>query len=599
MPHIHDEKTRTENTAPEWLGVGRVIGELANKWATRTDLVAYIGVGAGSGSPACYIPHLSEIEIDIDVAFGKNINPRDLENLDNRKVQYENAKGVGAIYHEAFHARFSNWKMQEARDTLPPAVFNALMLLEEGRIEACGVRVIPKSRSFLRSCAMDIVVGDAEEKLANSSDIDAVSFLVACINARVVAGTINKHEVQEVLQFTEDYLGAERVALLCDIARRFQKHEDHYNAYPLYPLAYEWVEVLKDAAEEKGEEYDENGSGSGSEASSTITSEMFGQILEKLQDSLENVLLASNDELFDQEVGEDRVEEVEGKNKKAEIAKKNREVAEMVFGKSTSESDYGSSMSTLVERRKPSSEERVAAVTVARLFEKARYRDRSEIEVSSETPPGRLRTRGLVQSAALKSRGVGVKTEPWRRTVRKQVNTPELTVGVMVDISGSMRAAMEPMATTAWVLSEATRRVQGRCAMVYYGNSVFSTLRPGEYLSEVAVYAACDSTEKFDKAFRALDGSLNLLNGHGARLLVVTSDGIYTESERAAAQKWVEQCSRSGVAVLWLPFSRANYEVKKIVGKNKGTRILDTVLDPASAAHEIGRSAAEALTALG
>ena len=79
------------------------------------------------------------------------------------------------------------------------------------------------------------------------------------------------------------------------------------------------------------------------------------------------------------------------------------------------------------------------------------------------TPPGGLRSRALVQGAALKSKGLLTQTEPWRRTQRKHTDNPQLKVGVMVDISGSMGMAMEPMAVTAWVLSEATKRVQDHC----------------------------------------------------------------------------------------------------------------------------------------
>jgi hypothetical protein len=116
-----------------------------------------------------------------------------------------------------------------------------------------------------------------------------------------------------------------------------------------------------------------------------------------------------------------------------------------------------------------------------------------------------------------------------------------------------MSSAMHPMASTAWIMSEAVRRVQGRCAMVYYGSDVFPTLKAGQRLKEVSVYSAPDGTEQFDRAFRSLDGSLNLLNGTGARLLVVVSDGHYTPEETEMAKRWLKACTRNGVAVLWLP----------------------------------------------
>jgi Mg-chelatase subunit ChlD len=122
----------------------------------------------------------------------------------------------------------------------------------------------------------------------------------------------------------------------------------------------------------------------------------------------------------------------------------------------------------------------------------------------------------------------------------------------MVDISGSMGSAMEPMASTAWVLSEAVRRIQGRAAMVYYGESVFATLKPGQHLSEVAVYTAPDGTEKFNDAASALNGAMNLTGGSGARLMVVVSDGIYTDNETPKAKEWVKRMTDNGVGVVWL-----------------------------------------------
>jgi hypothetical protein len=163
----------------------------------------------------------------------------------------------------------------------------------------------------------------------------------------------------------------------------------------------------------------------------------------------------------------------------------------------------------------------------------------------------------------------------------------------MVDISGSMSSAMQPMAATAWVMSEAVRRVQGKAAMVYYGQDVFPTLKPGQHLTEVNVYSAPDGTEKFNKAFKALDGALNLLHGRGARLLVVVSDGCYTEDELAKAEHWMRRCHETGVAVLWLPFDSSRYAAR--ITRGTDAVILEGDLDPAKAAVEIGKAAAGAL----
>jgi Mg-chelatase subunit ChlD len=170
----------------------------------------------------------------------------------------------------------------------------------------------------------------------------------------------------------------------------------------------------------------------------------------------------------------------------------------------------------------------------------------------------------------------------------------------MVDISGSMGNAMQPMAVTAWAMSEAARRVQARAAMVYYGQDVFPTLKPGQHLDQVNVYTAPDGTEKFDRAFKALDGGLNLLHGTGARLLVVVSDGCYTPQETERARHWVKECDRNGVAVLWLPFAAEyNTHYAKDITRDTNAVLLADVRDPADAAVRIGTAAASALEKIG
>jgi len=114
------------------------------------------------------------------------------------------------------------------------------------------------------------------------------------------------------------------------------------------------------------------------------------------------------------------------------------------------------------------------------------------------------------------------------------------------------------------------------------------------------VYTAPDSTEKFDKAFKALDGSLNLLYGNGARLLVVVSDARYTSVETEHAKHWLKECDDKGVAVLWLPFCKSPY-LHDAMDLTRGTNavLLSDVMDPADAAIRIGTAAANALTKIG
>jgi hypothetical protein len=216
---------------------------------------------------------------------------------------------------------------------------------------------------------------------------------------------------------------------------------------------------------------------------------------EAIKEAASNVAIATGDEVQEQEQKEDWQKVVDLRSKAARQQRDHEQVAHDVFSKSTTEINSTGSGSLLKETRSPTPAERSAAVKIAQLLEKAKYRERDETEIQSILPPGRLRTRAVVQQAAYKAQGSMMNAEPWRRTVRKHTDDPTLKVGVMVDISGSMSAAMEPMAATAWAMSEAARRVQGRCAMVYYGSGVFPTLKPGQHLDQVNVYTAPDSTE--------------------------------------------------------------------------------------------------------
>lgn len=600
MGHIKTDATRAQNTPTEWLGVGRAIGELANKWSERYDLVGYVGTDAGHGAPACYSPALAEIEVDTAIAFGKMATPEHVGDLRERSQQFEFPRAVGAIMHEAFHAKFSQWDLEKAYKDLEKDEHNALVLLEESRIEAQGLLAMPEALNFLRACAMDIVIADAKEKFAGSSNTESAAFLVATVHARIDAGILDKADVKDLVELVDAYMSPEVIVKLRGIAAKFQAHTMHANAELLYPLAKEWAKIIREVAEEKGDAPKEDGKPQGGEGEGGSGEGMSAEFAEMLMEALEeagaSISIRNADALADQEQDENWKEEVKNKANEAVDRKKNADAAKEVFDKSTGVGTSKSS-SRLMETRTPTSEERIAAVKIAQMLEKAKYRERDAVEIASITPPGRLRTRQMVQASALRERGVMQQVAPFRRTVRKHTDDPTLTVGVMVDISGSMGSAMQPMATTAWVMSEAVRRVQGRCAMVYYGSDVFPTLKAGQHLTDVNIYTASDGTEKFDKAFRALDGSLNLLNGSGARLLVVVSDGQYTPEERAHARKWVTQCNSAGVAILWLPFDGGS-GARDITQHGKAA-VMSGVLDPTGAASEIGRAAAGELTNVG
>jgi hypothetical protein len=588
MAHLKMGETKAQATPVEWLKIGRDIGYMANKWSLRNDLVAYVGPGAGGPAPACYSPTQAEVEVNVDVAFAKGITPDEIGDITLRKTQYEFPKATGAIMHEAFHARFSQWSMPKAYEELEKDEYNALVLLEESRIEYQGLKSMATARPFLRACAMEIVIGDTKEGMENETQTQSLTNLVGLVFARIDAGVLEEHEVFTITEMIVNQLGEKVVEQLRTIARSAQLHENHKDATELYPLAKEWARIVRETAKERGDEQKpESGKG--------IPSEIMEAIMEALAEASDEVMANNFSDLGDQEQIEEMREEVKAKSSDAKEQNENREIANQVFSKSSGPGQSKTN-SKLVEQRQPTSAELSASVRIGQWLEKAKYRERDEHEIASIVPPGRLRSKAILQNVALKSRGVNQRVEPFRRTVRKHTDDPTLNVGIMVDISGSMGSAMKPMATTAWVMSSAVNRIQGNCAMVYYGNDVFPTLKIGQKLSEVNVYSASDGTEKFSKAFQALDGALNLLHGNGARLLVVVSDGEYSGDEVPKSKEIVAKCKEAGVAILWLPFDSGRGA--RDIGGDYAEIVLG-INQPEEASEIIGRSAEKVMTRIG
>ena len=590
-------------SSPEWLRAGSQIANIANLWANRGDLIVLAGPHESAPAPALFNPLSAEIEINTDVAFGTMVKPEEVGDLSVRKNQYEFPKATGAIFHEALHARYSRWNLEEAFKALKPVEYKFLVMLEESRIESIGVKTTPQNQIFLRSSALELALADMNSTLDKLTTAQAIGSSCCLVLARVDAGVLEPSDVENVRDVIVGQIGEELLEELRQVWIEFQSHLDHSNSTKLQELAKKFVELLSkisgsDESEEGGES-GESGEGgkSGESGLSEEAKQIIGELIESIQDASDTSSLAVNEEVSDQQTAEEWKEIATSKSQKSQQKKKNEAVAKEIFKIGEDEIGSTGSSSQLISKRAPTAQERAAAVKIGQMLEKAKYRERSETTIKSITPPGRLRTNALVQGAALRAKGVMQQSEAWKRKVRKHTDDPTLTVGVLVDISGSMRAAMEPMAISAWVMSEATNRVQGKSAMVYYGSGVFPTLKPGQRLREVNIYSAPDNTENFEDAFSAIDGSLNLLYGTGARLLVIVSDGQYKSRQIAAAKKAIEDCKRNGVGVLWLNFSSHDYYIKQLV-QNNGEIVSVDADDPTKATLAIGQSATKALMAV-
>jgi hypothetical protein len=593
MTHFGTNTSGVKETPKEWLKVGSEIGRLVNKWAERNDLVVYVGAEMSAPVSALFDPATAEIEVNAKDAFGI-ADPEIVGDLNDRSMMYEFPKASGAILHEALHARFTRWDLIKSSKDLKPNENEALHLLEESRIEGLGIIYFPENADFLRASAMEIVIGDlTDEKLAKMSGTRAFAQMAGLVGGRVDCGVLDYADVKSILDFVIGGLGQDLYDQLRDLWRKAQHHNKHANADDLYPLAIEWERLVSEKAKEKGEET-ENG-----DCGFSIPSELLEEIKEALEKSADESSWTATINLGDQELEEQRQQEVKDRKDEGKRRENSKEASSKVFSKASSEMPYGKSSSKLIETRKPTSSERVASVKVGQMLDKAKYRERDVSLTTSALPQGRLRTRSMVQKKAYEAVGVRVPVEMWEHKTRKQTDEPTLNIGVMVDISGSMSEAMNPMATTAWVLAEAGRRIQARTAMVYYGEGVFPTLRVGQRLDDVNVYSAPDGTEKFNEAFMALDGHMNLLDSRGAKLLVIVSDGHYSGGQVGKAKDWIRECDKRGVAVLWLTFDKDTSTPDTYLAGTSGKAVSLAGSTPEQSALLIGKTCADIISTIG
>jgi len=604
---------RTSATPSEWYRVCSQIGRLVNDWSWRSDLAVYGGEDSCEGRAiAGYYAEIAEIEIDVRKAFGEGVRPEFVGDLNEKTTRYEFPMVSGILFHEALHARHTGWDTAYLSEQFENIEAQAFMALEESRIEARGVKERPENRLFLRTSALDMALeGVNESALAKLGGDKWITANLATLSiARVDAGVLEVSDISEIYKEVVSVLGKELFDELRKVWIEFQAlgvpQIDEAIA-----LAKKWVELLREAdpegepnKDEVGDPFaEESGEGEGEGESESgegkgEMSEAMKQLVSKLSDSASKTEASAEQALGDQERKEKWDEESKARQSEAQKNNQRKQEAKKIFDKSHNESGSGSN-SRVSERRVPTGAERASAVQIAKALEKAKYRERSVHVRKHQAPQGRLIARNAVQNKAMESMGLRGELPAWKSKTRKHTDDPTLKIGVMVDISGSMGSAMESMGTTAWVLSEAGRRIQAETAMIYYGSGVFPTLRRGQRLSEVSIYTAPDGTEKFAEAWEALDGELGLTFTDGVRLLVIVSDGNYTPKQTESAKQILQECKRNGVAVLWItPKDCYSIGAKHIINGSGWGIHLDN-LDTNEIASLVGKTASEALGKVG
>ena len=604
-------RERTSETPREWLPVCSQIGTQANAWSGRYDLVVYGGEDTANGEAVAALYHdIAEIEVNLPKAFGVITKPEMVGNFTERDTQYTYPNATGVIYHEALHAKYTNWDREnlEAEFSKDPTVGNIFMSLEESRIERNGLIDMPENREFLRASALNMALEDlTEEVLSKMGDTWAVANLALLSLARYDCGVLEATDVASIYKQVISVTGEELYKNLQKLWLEFQSLSIR-NQERAVEIAREFAELLREADPEgepqpqpefgEGESGEPEDSDSENDGESGQPSEALTKILKEMEKSAVEAEMDSDLKLNEQKTRDKWQQQVKERKQVANAKNSRKDTARQIFDKRYDEFGSGSN-SRITEKRQPTPEERAMAVKLGKSLEIAKYRERSEHTIQSNLPMGKLNIRNAIQNQAMEARGQMPNLPSWKRKVRKHTDDPTLKLGVLVDISGSMGHAMEAMATTAWVLGEAGHRIQAKTSMVYFGTGVFPTLRVGQRLPEVNVYSAPDGTEEFGKAFEALDGELGLTYGDGVRLLVVVSDGQFTGKQTEKAEQYLTECRQNNVGVLWVSPYGCYAKMAENLIERTGSGVLLRDMEVGEIANAIGKSAIEALSKIG
>lgn len=554
-----------------WLRLSAALTDAVPDVADRDDLIVSIAPGAGHGAPACFMPATATIEVDgvhlggVDPATVTPGRPSDRD-------RYPTAWGL--LIHECAHAAHSRWAPPDGNIT-PPAAHKAATLLEESRIEAAHLDRRPGDRRWLRASATSLILADQPSDHATMTPWAAAT-AAALLLARVDAGVLDDDETAPVTRTVETVLGPERLAGLQEIWRAAHHVADD-DTGGMLALGRRWCDLLGVDPDTTPPEPPTSPDGTASVKSPLAEAISSALAAVAATDAADSATAAP----------------VPARDSTASTTERTaREAAKRAAGGvfSTDLSGPPAPGATAVTgTRPPTPAEHTAARGLARALNTAGRRDRVTTVTTSITPPGRLRMRGALAADAQRAAGQLPTAEPFTRTHRRVTPAPPLRVGIACDVSGSMRRYTRPVASAAWILARAAdlTTTPATAATVIFGDTVRPITRPGHTPAAVTEFAALDSTERFTRAVDALDHAIGLTQAGAARLLVIVSDGHFTDTEHTNGKQRIARLTAAGCAVLWLtpcdhpaPFP--------------GVHTL-TLTDPATTADAIGQAATAAL----
>ncbi len=559
--------------ADEWLAATAAATQFAGRLAGRPELSVKLGPGfAAAAGTAQFAPHLLEIEVDTNVML-PGVKAEDVQPSDDL-FRARHPLFIGALTHEAAHARYSRWVPRDLMfegSPITPRKLDVLVALEESRIEKRILRRYSAMKGALGAIVFDLLGKDFKV----SDDPYGASIAAALTLARVDSNSITEAEAKPFRAIISEKLDDATLDALRVLWREYHAlpfpEDEPLPLDEMDSIATRWIEALGMDASDEGDEGmvcefamegegEGEGEGGGGAGSGEGDGEGEGEMERKLKDAAAG---AKHDK--DMEAAE-KVGDIKAKRR---AAQREADRARHQKGKVAAKDAYGSPGNpaptgreggkhgyahvggSVVGWRKPTDKERAAGVRLSRLLEKVIYSDRKVAKVRQVAPGGRLHGRGQVQRVAQKAAGQRPTAAGWVAKKRTHVDEPKVRVGVLLDVSGSMSAQARIAGSMAYAMGNAVERVGGEFGMVLFGTDILGLVKPGQKLDVAPDITASCGWENFSKAFYALDHEMDLVDGDGLRVLVLLSDGVFVQgSEEKAADAILPMLASKGVVII-------------------------------------------------
>ncbi|MEE4590973.1 VWA domain-containing protein [Streptomyces sp. DSM 41524] len=525
--------------AGQWIRIAAALTGRLPELADRKDVIVTCQHGTRSGAPGAFYPATAELEID--TALFAPLPPATIS-PERRGDEERYPVAWGVLVHEAAHAAHSIW-------TTPPnlsgtALDRAALLLEESRAEHAHLTRRPADRPFLRSATNTLILADITAQ--TPSNRWQAARAAGLILARRDAGILDPDETEPLEQAVTSVLGPDLLETLTQIWTAAHATADD-DAPGMLDHAHAWCQALGTPATAP----EPTGGGPRGELAEAI-----GKVTVRVQANEAAQAAAQA------RVAAARTARAEAKAAQAAHERQAAKTAERVFAPGArpftpGKPRKGNTPSPVTGTRLPTASEKAAAGQLARALRAAAYRERTTTHTASAAPPGRLNMRQALAREAQRAAGATPTATPWTRTLRRPNPTPPLRVGIAVDVSGSMNAAADPIASAAWILAKATALTDpdSRTATVAYDRALTAITAPGRAPAKVTRFEARGLGHSLAEAIDALCAGLALTQPGTGRLLVIASDGYYHPDEAARAAQRITTLKDAGCAVLWLAFA--------------------------------------------